>query len=354
MMDDLKKQGLNMTNYRPVQENIYRQIKANIDNAVWVEKLPAISELCQDYQINPKTLRKVTDRLVEEKVVEVKHGLGTYLRKQPPNSNQSTERILLVVPYYRGHFVSEIVQKFVEFQQTKNIDVVVFGYNECIEQSLPKILPQWDRVVLFHCHNLSPGLRRHLSEFSSRARLLTLNYRPRGLKSILVTGDNSFSGEMAVSSMLKLGYKKIAFFRTIEHASTKPCQRLKGYLKAIENSGLKYRKVVNYHPEQEWLERKFSNMIAKKEMPEVIIMNYLWAPLIHIALFNAAPAYARKTKFLIFDPSHLEKSTGCYAIVQPINKIVKKSIELLIAKDWKCHNINIPLEFINYSKKTRR
>ena len=332
---------------KPVQEKIYRQFIDNITKHIWVEKLPAISELCQDYNINPKTLRKVTDRLVEEGLVEVKHGSGTYIRKQLKRLDSPVERILLVVPYQRGHFVSEIVQRFVASQQKNNIDVVIFGYDDCIEQSLPDMLPQWDRVAMFFTKNISPRLRRHLAEFSSRGRLLALNVKPSGLKAMLVTGDNSLGGEIALQSMLDMGYKKVAFFKFTEN--TFPCQRLKGYKKIIAESGQEYRKIINYHADLKWLENKFRNMIARKELPEVIIVDWHhWAPLIQLALIKANHAAGAKTKFLVFDPSSLEKAAGYYAIVQPISKIVAKSIDLLTAKEWKCHNVNIPLEFINF------
>jgi DNA-binding transcriptional regulator YhcF (GntR family) len=68
--------------------SIYEQIKGQLLYAIYCgkiregDRLPSIRELCDDLQVNYKTIRKVYLRLAQEEYVEIVKGSGVFLQKR--------------------------------------------------------------------------------------------------------------------------------------------------------------------------------------------------------------------------------------------------------------------------------
>jgi len=69
------------------KEPIYLQLKEQIRNMILVgdlkenEALPSVRQVASDYQLNPITVSKAWQYLVEENLVEKKRGLGMFVKE---------------------------------------------------------------------------------------------------------------------------------------------------------------------------------------------------------------------------------------------------------------------------------
>ena len=69
------------------KEPIYLQLKDQIRNMILVgdlkenEALPSVRQVASDYKLNPITVSKAWQYLVEEELVEKKRGLGMFVRE---------------------------------------------------------------------------------------------------------------------------------------------------------------------------------------------------------------------------------------------------------------------------------
>ncbi|VAW41288.1 Transcriptional regulator, GntR family [hydrothermal vent metagenome] len=69
------------------KEPIYLQLKDQIRNMILVgdlkenEALPSVRQVAADYQLNPITVSKAWQYLVEENLVEKKRGLGMFVKE---------------------------------------------------------------------------------------------------------------------------------------------------------------------------------------------------------------------------------------------------------------------------------
>lgn len=335
---------------KPIQSKIYNQLKDNILSKKWQHKLPAHSALCEEFSVNPKTLRKVVDQLVMDGLLDVRHGIGTFIRKQGDHDN-SPERILLIVPFMRGVFISSLVKEFISYQKEReNVEIMVVGYDDnYLEEMLPNTLAQCDRAAILLLNPPSPAIKRCLNEYCARGRLLALNTKISEVKSMVVTGDSLAAGKEAVYKLNEQGYRKIAFFKSGN--VNKVNLRLKGYEKGIEILGLTYKKVVSYQMTSDWFDSCFRRMIEKKELPQVLIFDWHPASIVaYIALVKIDARLAEKVKFLVFDPGETEKGIGFLAMNQPLRRIVETTVKLLTGKTWKCRSVDIPVEFVDYSE----
>ena len=69
------------------KEHIYLQLKDQIRNMILVgdlkesEALPSVRQVASDYKLNPITVSKAWQYLVEEELVEKKRGLGMFVKE---------------------------------------------------------------------------------------------------------------------------------------------------------------------------------------------------------------------------------------------------------------------------------
>ena len=56
------------------------------------DQLPTVRQLAVDLAINPNTVAKAYDELRREKILDVKQGIGTFVRKSLPDLDKKGER----------------------------------------------------------------------------------------------------------------------------------------------------------------------------------------------------------------------------------------------------------------------
>ena len=67
------------------KEPIYQQLKNRIAASIMegalpeCEAIPSIRQVCSEYQINPMTVSKAYQALVDESIIEKKRGVGMYV-----------------------------------------------------------------------------------------------------------------------------------------------------------------------------------------------------------------------------------------------------------------------------------
>ena len=80
------------------QSPIYRQLKQRIETMILDgllrpgDALPSVRQVAADYQINPITVSRAYQELVDDELVEKRRGLGMYVTEGAPEKLLATER----------------------------------------------------------------------------------------------------------------------------------------------------------------------------------------------------------------------------------------------------------------------
>jgi GntR family transcriptional regulator len=79
----------------PLYRRLYRTLARRIANAEWRpgDALPAELDLAKQYGVAPGTIRKAIDELVDDGLIERRHGSGTFIRR--PNFDNMMVRFFL-------------------------------------------------------------------------------------------------------------------------------------------------------------------------------------------------------------------------------------------------------------------
>ena len=80
------------------RESIYLQIVSQIKHLVASgrlkigEQLPAVRQLAGDLRLNPNTVARAYNQLIQEGVIAAQQGRGTYIYQMPPSSENRKSR----------------------------------------------------------------------------------------------------------------------------------------------------------------------------------------------------------------------------------------------------------------------
>ena len=80
------------------RESIYLQIVSQIKHLVASgrlkigEQLPAVRQLASDLRLNPNTVARAYNQLIQEGVIAAQQGRGTYIYQMPPSSENRKSR----------------------------------------------------------------------------------------------------------------------------------------------------------------------------------------------------------------------------------------------------------------------
>ncbi|WP_411826780.1 GntR family transcriptional regulator [Luteolibacter sp. AS25] len=83
---------------QPIYLQIVNSVKKSISAGELVagQKLPSVREIAREIKVNPNTVHKAINLLVEERLLTTKRGLGCFVRKRRPSS--ITERLQALEP----------------------------------------------------------------------------------------------------------------------------------------------------------------------------------------------------------------------------------------------------------------
>jgi len=104
----------NLKSGTPIYEQVVLAIKKSIARGELKagDALPSVREFSRELQINPNTAQKVITALLNEKLIEIKPGIGSIVAPRPKQNAEKTDAIL-------GDKLSNIVVDAISFGISK-------------------------------------------------------------------------------------------------------------------------------------------------------------------------------------------------------------------------------------------
>ena len=222
----------------------YFQIKEQFQQEIEIgklepfDRLPSETEVAERCNISRMTVRQAFTELEKDGLIFREHGKGTFVKEPKPEKKQ-VKLISLLFPDIE-YFIHEVIKGIESFAYEKGYAVTLCN----TEASQGKI----ENYLSMHGEDNVAGAIICLPENASlkQVEILTkakipfviIDYCPRGAQADYIIFDNVVGAYKAVTRLIKLGHKRIAYIgRSIDHFTNK--ERLGGYKKALIEHGIK-------------------------------------------------------------------------------------------------------------------
>lgn len=225
--------------YKWLASILREQIQKNLKNGT--AKLPTENELCRRYHVSRQTVRQALSLLQQEKLIEKKHGSGTYLTGLMRDAALNTIGILL--PNIHEHIYPGILTDLHEILSANGFSEQIFETQNQIaleREILISLLGKPLRgIIVEACQSALPNPNLDLYKQLQKkgiAILFLYNYYP-GLENCLYIKGNDYAGSaMLTKQLINLGHQSIGCIFKSDDIQGHHCYQ--GYIETIRDSGL--------------------------------------------------------------------------------------------------------------------
>lgn len=257
-------------NGKPKYFSLMEQLRSDIMSGAIRpgEKLPSENELSQKYSLSRHTVRKALGILEQDGYVEAFHGRGTYCSENMRHIKNS-KNIAVVTTYISDYIFPRLIQGMDNVLSESGYSIILKNTANsrqkearCLEELLKKdidgliIEPSKSEMICKH-----RNLYQNLDKFEIPYVFIQGIYSEMRDKPHILM-DDAQGGYLVTKYLLELGHKKIkGFFKADDMQGL---ERHKGYVKALQESGIAYDPddVVWFHTE----DRKVKPALMAKEM----------------------------------------------------------------------------------------
>lgn len=245
-----------------------KQIRQKIIRGEYFERLPGLRELAEEYNANPRTIRKALDPLINEGLLHLKQRSGIFVVGRGHHCigivARPAETGFFENVYYYPIFknaLREIEQRRDSFSYQERIDGLpyerVFRNNSAV-----------DGLLLFATYDKD---KEELLRLKGRLPFIIIGTSYPGKEISYVDCDNSGDSRNAVRHLIKSGHERIAFICSAPHSRTE-ILRLRGYRNALNESKIDFDKslIVMENPESKTFERKVKTLFGSCNAPTAL------------------------------------------------------------------------------------
>jgi len=209
------------------------------------DKIPSERELSKLYKISQGTVQKAILNLVNEGVLEKRHGSGTYVKSSGALYDglvSSQASIGLVLPDLA--FFPDLIASAERQCSASGYSLVVkcSGRDNALEARVFDGLLANDKVrgLLIVPNDLPPDLSNFESLKSRNVPFVVLDRMVDGLEADFIAQDNVAGMRLGVSHLAASGRKRIAFMGITHKWMYHFKERLKGYKAALSEAGIPF------------------------------------------------------------------------------------------------------------------
>lgn len=223
----------------PVYRRISREIAARIQSGRYPtgSRLPSEPRLAAEFGVSRGTLRQALASLRLDGYLDPVAGRGTFVRGPKPPALESRRRVIgLIVPSVTRPALSEILTAIEDELHHRGYSLLVGTSGDTREQEVGRI----ERILGEDVGGLivmpidgqpDPTLYEHL--LNEGFPIVLIDRHIVGLSIDAVLPDNVGGAFMAVSHLVALGHRRIAFVSSDNLATTSVLERLQGYRQAL-------------------------------------------------------------------------------------------------------------------------
>jgi DNA-binding LacI/PurR family transcriptional regulator len=231
---------LSKTNPLPLHVQLLDDLRHKVMTGVLRphDRLPGEWEIAEDLGISRTTIQKAWQSAEEEKLIYRIHGKGTFVVGDAVSST-ARKSVGWIVPDFRSVFAAHVVHSAEQVFRRKNyhVQVAVSEYKVDEEDRVVQRMYQ-DGVkgfIVWAAH--SEHHERLLSQLSQSVPTVLLDRPIAGLHLPCVGSNNYVGGMQAMTHLLELGHRKIAFLARPNLYLIPVAERYRAYRDALQSIG---------------------------------------------------------------------------------------------------------------------
>lgn len=266
----------------PKYITIINELKRAIEKEVYLDgsKIPSESELREQYGVSRHTIRQAISKLVNDGYLLKKQGAGTFVSSayRVHITKNAGKRIGVITTYLSDYIFPSIIRGIEEELSLRNYTLLLSSTRNNVDNeriNLDNMLNQnVDGLIIEPTKSnlLNPNLNYYLNLIEQQKPLVMLNAFYEELELPVVAIDDIRAGLIATEHLIELGHTKIGMITKTDDVQGK--NRLKGYLKALYNSGLSYNSdhIIRFDTESKpYISDKIETLLALEDLPTAII-----------------------------------------------------------------------------------
>ncbi len=231
---------LSKTNPLPLHTQLLNDLRHKVLTGVLhpQDRLPGEWEIAEDLEISRTTIQKAWQIAEEESLIYRIHGKGTFV---VGDSITSTARksVGLIIPDFRSAFAAHIVHGVEQIFRRQGYHVQVAGSEYKVEEE-DRVVQRMHKdgvlgFIAWAAH--SDDHERLLSELSKSVPTVLLDRSIARLHLPCVSSNNYAGGMQAMTHLIELGHRKIAFVARPNLYLTSVSERYRAYRDALLNLG---------------------------------------------------------------------------------------------------------------------
>lgn len=230
------------------REPAYRRVAAAIAESIERgeyppgARLPAEVDLAGAHRVSRGTLRQALGSLRAEGFIEAVPGRGTFVTHGSPNRPERRRKVVgVVVPSVAQPYVPDLLSWIEDELHAHGYSMLVGSSGATREQQAGRVHRILDEgasgLVAYPVdYDPDPALFSHLAEGGFPVVLIDRHLVGVGIDA--VQPDNVGGAYAAVSHLVGLGHRRIAFVSTDNLTTTSVAERLQGYRQALAAAGI--------------------------------------------------------------------------------------------------------------------
>ncbi len=208
------------------------------------EKLPSRHELCKRLDTSRATLDKAIGELEREGILYAQKGSGTYINGLMGQTVPVTENWGLILPNLMTSVFGEITRAIENFAQSKGINLILCNSDDDIDKQenyIRRLLASpVSGFIMIPVVSEDAGVNYRVYGRLVQAKI-PLVFCSRAIPHIqvpVVSVNNYYGGYLAAKTLIRRGYRHIAFIATAQHNRAVCDDRCQGYISALMEAGL--------------------------------------------------------------------------------------------------------------------
>lgn len=207
------------------------------------DALPSERRLAEAYGVSRITIISALDMLEDEKLIERQHGRGTFVIEPPSPEDQSTRSIAFLPGVFHHPYLFSVLMGIARVTSEQHVHLQVMGAYENSQEETRYVEEVIDRgidglIVYPRAGYENVELYRRLQR-EKFPFVMVDRYYPQVSTDYVVFGDEDAAFALT-ERLLARGHERIAVLTHHEVETTSVRDRLWGYRRALDRSGLPY------------------------------------------------------------------------------------------------------------------
>lgn len=206
-------------------------------------RLPSEVDLARRFGVSRGTVRQALSSLRQEELIEAVPGRGYFVRGAAPAAEQGESRVVgVLVPSVARPYLPDTLHGIEEELHHHGYSMVVATTGSSRSQQagrVKRVLGEGVRGLIVYPIDYDPDIALFKGLQRRRFPLVLIDRYLPGLDVDAVTSDNIGGAFTAVSHLIELGHRRIAFVSTNNLRTTSVFERYAGYQQALAVHGLR-------------------------------------------------------------------------------------------------------------------